>query len=240
LQYPVFAFLCTAFVLLFSAALIYLVLPRRPVVERPAAPGSTLSIGPMLAILRDDKMLQICFAGCFLMNLIYGQLTTTFSSFVVSNLDDGARRVGMLLSLNAGIVVTLQILFSRIGRAIGRQNVIAVGALFFGLAPLAPVVLGPSFPGFVAFVVMLTFGEMFLFPASGMLFAELSSERNRSIYMGLLNATSLGLAAGPVLGSLAMRSLGLSGLCVGLAAIGAMMGLSFVTVVRSERLLVPA
>ncbi|WP_017923306.1 MFS transporter [Burkholderia glumae] len=238
LKYPVFAFLCTAFVLLLTAVLIHLLLPRAPVVDRAVARGATHSIGPMLASLRGDRTLQICFAGCFLMMIIYGQLTTTFSSFVVSNLDNGARRVGMLMSLNAGLVVTLQILFSKIGKAIGRRNVIAVGVLFYGLAPLAPVVFGAVFTGFIVFVVMLTFGEMFLFPVSGMLFAELSSERTRSTYMGLFNATSLGLAVGPALGSIAMRSLGLSGLCVGLAAIGAVMGLSFAAVMRSERLLV--
>lgn len=238
LKYPVLAFLCTAVVLLFAAALIHLLLPGGRAVEPAAARAAPRSFGPMLASLREDRTLQICFAGCFLMMVIYGQLTTTFSSFVVSNLDNGARRVGMLMSLNAGLVVSLQIVFSKIGKAIGRRNLIAVGVLFYGLAPLAPVVLGADFTGFVVFVVMLTFGEMFLFPASGMLFAELSSERTRSTYMGLFNATSLGLAVGPALGSLAMRSLGLSGLCVGLAAIGAVMGLSFAAVIRSERLLV--
>lgn len=235
IQHTSGAFLCTSSVLMVTAVVMRLVLTNqcRSRVSRTSSVWD--GVQSMLDCLRQDQLLKICFVACVLMMIVYGQLTSTLSSFVISNFEHGAHRVGILMSLNAALVVCLQIPITYICRSMGRRNVVAVGGMCFALAPLAPVFLTSCFQSFVVLVVILTFGEMLLFPLSGSLFSDLSSERTRSTYMGVFNATTLGLAVAPILGSTVMRTFGISNLCVFLGATGGLMGLAFATVIRSER-----
>ncbi len=132
------------------------------------------------------------------------QWVTTFPIHAAKDLGMPTSQWGLLFSLNGILIVLFQMRVSGAAERRSKPRMMAIAALLYaaGYAVVGPVG-GSTFaiPAIAALVVLVTFGEMFLYPLEASFVADLSPEDRRGRYQGIvLAATGLGSAVGPPLG----------------------------------------
>lgn len=216
LAHPSLAFLATAGLMLVAAAL------SRAVPDctatGPASGAPPPSVRDLCRLALTDTAAQLCFAAGFVLMIVYSQISSTLSVYVGRSVENGVAFFATLLALNGALIVAVQLPMTALSERVGLAGSIVLGTGLFAAGMALPPVLGAEAWTFVAMMVLVTLGEALLFPISNSVFADLAAENTRSTYMGLFNATMLGLAAGPVLGSALAGWLGFDGLALAMAA----------------------
>jgi MFS transporter, DHA1 family, multidrug resistance protein len=150
-----------------------------------------------LQLLRQPGLgvfLMVNFFGWFL----YGQLFNVLAMYVSRTLA-APGRLGWIYTLNALLVVFLQLGVTRLGRRVtrGDQSTTVVFAYGTFAVAFAAVSVVPGYPGAVAFVVLFTLAEMMFVPSVDVLLLELIGTRNRAVGYSILSiSTALGEATG--------------------------------------------
>ena len=107
---------------------------------------------------------------------------------------------GFIMSMNAVMVVLLQVIVTRWSSRYPYLRILALGALLYGLG-VGSVALGAGFWGFMLSMIILTFGELLLVPTGSAFTANAAPPEMRGRYMGLYGMTwSVAFGIGPVLG----------------------------------------
>ncbi|TCW00224.1 MFS transporter [Biostraticola tofi] len=169
------------------------------------APAPAVSHQPnfrqTLGILGRDRCLVYFTLGGTLGCLVYGQFAACISQFlmVAFDADYAYRVVGIILPVNAGIVITLQYLVSR---HITRANLmpwLVVGSLFFLLGLAGFTVAGHSLPVWVLAVAIFSLGEIIVTPVEYLFIDYIAPAHLKGSYYGMQNLANLGGAVNPVL-----------------------------------------
>ncbi len=109
---------------------------------------------------------------------------------------------GLLPTTNALLVVTLQVLITRLTRGYAPLRLMAFGTLLYTVAVVS-VAFGRGFWWFWVSMVIMTFGEMILVPPSTTYAANLAPPDMRGRYMGIYGVTwNAAAIVGPVFGGL--------------------------------------
>lgn len=145
-------------------------------------------------------MLCIGYTACW---LSYAQWATTIASFMQS-LGYSLSSYSFLWTINGILIVLFQpislFLTDRLLRTI--QSQILTGTVIFILS-LVVLSLSTAYSGFVAGMVILTIGEIFVWPAIPTGASELAPEGKKGTYQGIVNGFALaGRTVGPVIGGL--------------------------------------
>jgi MFS family permease len=185
---------------------------------RAPASGTPPSVRDLCRLVLTDTAAQLCFVAGFVLMIVYSQISSTLSVYVGQSVENGVGFFAMLLALNGALIVAVQLPMTALSERAGLAGSIVLGTALFAAGMALPPILGAEAWTFVAMMVLVTLGEALLFPISNSVFADLAAENTRSTYMGLFNATMLGLAAGPVLGSALAGWLGFDGLALAMAA----------------------
>lgn len=175
-------------------------------------------------ISRDRVFLRFALAT-LLCAAVYMQLMATFPLYL-RRLDIGPTAYGMLIAINAAMVVSLQLPVTTLVARFPRGVVMAVGTLCiaagFGLMGLASAVWQ-----FALCIATITAGELVAFPLSQAIVGDLSPAALRGRYMGVFGLSfSLSIMAGAPLGGLALVHLGGGwtwALCFGVGALAALL-----------------
>jgi len=175
-------------------------------------------------VLSDRVFLAFCTAAA-LSVVVYSQMWTVFPVYLKTHFGIPENRYGLLMAMNATLVVTTQFAVTRVTNRFPRLRVMAVGALLYTLG-VGTVGWSRTYPHFVLNVVVVTLGEMVLIPTSAAFVADLAPAHLRGRYMGiraLANGTGFGI--GPLLGGLLTDRLG------AMHAWPVMLGLGLISVV---------
>ncbi|WP_168413021.1 MDR family MFS transporter [Bacillus salacetis] len=152
-----------------------------------------------LNIVKKDSALRYLIFGIILINIGYSQLQSTLPMHLEESLENGVYIFSILLSVNATMVVFLQMPVSAIAERFRPMHVMVFGSLLMmtGLAGF-----GFTAGWFLSLlsVALLTMGEILIFPANSVLIDRLAPERLRGIYFGAGQFRKVGNFAGPVLG----------------------------------------
>jgi MFS family permease len=176
---------------------------------RPAAPEGAPEetmvrvFGGYLNVLRHRAFLWFLAASALMM-IVSIQMYATLSIYLRGSHDITERGYGILLSLNAVLVVLFQF---PITRRISRHNpviIMAAGtalyAIGFGLFGITSTYLL-----FLGAIVIITLGEMFVMPVGGAIVAQLAPADMRGRYMAVFGYVYvIASAAGPFLAGLVM------------------------------------
>lgn len=142
---------------------------------------------------------------------------------------------GFLLASNAIMVVTLQYAITRFARRFRPLLVLAAGSLFYAFGA-GSVAWGRAFPMFLVSIVILTLGEMLLFPTSTALTANLAPPDMRARYMGAYNLTwGIAQGIGPLTGALLNDNLAPAAIWYGAFVLGLAGSFGFLILDRSPR-----
>ncbi len=196
-------FLSDAVISLLAAALVISLLPESRPRPRPDAPRETLA-GSFMGygqVLRDTAFML--FLGAVLLQVLcYMNMNTTLGVYLRNEHGTSEAGYGMLLSLNAAMVVLLQFPITRRVRRFAPMLMMALGTFLYAI--------GFSMYGFVASyglfmlaMVIITIGEMIVAPVSQALVAHFAPEALRGRYMAVSGFSwSIPFAIGPYLAGL--------------------------------------
>jgi len=158
-------------------------------------------VGEAIRLAATNRAFRRLLAATFLLTLVDFQLGSTFALHVQA-LGFPTRVYGMLTSENGLLIICFELLITTFVQRFRPQPIIALGYFLAGIG-FALTGIAHSLPALAATVVVWTFGEMFSSPMVIAYVAQISPEKYRGRYMGLLTASwSFGMLFGPPLGTM--------------------------------------
>lgn len=175
-----------------------------PAPEMPAAhavTGSTRAPGSAARPWRDPRLLLLA-VGFLLATAAYSQWTTTVATHL-QVLGYSLPQYSVLWTINGAVILLGQPLVSRLARRVPDVlHQILVGTAVYVLVFLA-LITNRAYAGFVVLMVLLTFGEMLVWPGVPAAADRIAPEGSRGAYQGIISgATSAGRMTGPLAGGL--------------------------------------
>ena len=162
-----------------------------------------------LTHIRQNRAFIGVFVASLLTSLVFSQFGTAYSAYVVSlglSLEVGSLRLsgetlyGVLLGWNGFMVMTAELPLTSVTQRFDARRVMAIGYVLLGIGFALNAGAHSVAWLFVAMTVF-TVGEMISMPVSSAYVAQLSPERMRGRYMGVLSLTwSISSIFGPQLG----------------------------------------
>jgi MFS family permease len=162
--------------------------------------------------------------GC---GLMFTQLFNTWPLYLRDMYGLLEDKIGLLLAINAFMIVLIEMpLIHRI-EAIHPLRVIAVGALFlYGGFTILPWGSGMAYGAFT--VIIWTIGEMLIFPMTISFVANRAPDQNRGKYLGMYTMSySLGFVFGPASGAWIYETWGATQLWICAGCLGILVILGF-------------
>ncbi len=217
------------------AALLLAVLPWRikTKADGPDATSSRIdsrtveSVSETVSPLRYSSVLKnrrfIYFVIAMIpVELVFFQSMAAMPLFLVRDLHFTEAGYGMLSAVNTVIIILVEVWLNMTMSKWSHRHALALGALLVGTGFGALVFVDGVF-GAVATVVIWTFGEMILLPASAAYVSDIAPPAQSGAYMGLYTmGFSLAFAVGPWLGTQIMETFGTSAVWVGTFICGCM------------------
>lgn len=166
----------------------------------PSASGSN-STAWQPSIMLHDKALLWFTLSAFLGSLVFGSFSACISQYVLTVADTtlAEKVIGVVLPVNAAVVVSLQYMVGRRIRTENLQRLMTLGTLFF-MGGLAGFMMSGSnlvFWGIAAFV--FTLGELIYAPGEYMLIDNIAPDGMKSSYFSAQSLGWLGGAFNPLL-----------------------------------------
>jgi len=200
-------FLADAAISLLTAIIVYYKLPEtKPELAPGTQPETVTDTFRGYGRVLRDRVFMMFMGASILMGLVYMNMNTTLGVYLrdLHNIPESG--YGLILSLNAAMVVLFQFAITR--RLEGRPPLLmmAAGTLLyafgFGLYGLVS-----SFTLFLLAMVVITIGEMVVAPVSQAISASLAPEAMRGRYMAVFGFSfGIPFAVGPLLAGLVMDS----------------------------------
>ena len=180
--------------------------------------------GTSTRALRDRRMLAFM-AAWFIVGVIFFQLDGAFPLYVVRDLGLSQVFFGLLFTLNTVLIIGLEVPINLSTTHWPHRLTLPLGTLLLAAA-FAALAFAESRGTIALAVVVLTFGEMIVFPVAATYVSELAPAERQGEYMGAYYiALSLAMIVGPWTGTLVMdrfgsRALWLAVFGCGVAAAG--------------------
>lgn len=185
--------------LLYALVLVYFL--KRLIVPVPQEENSkkVVSFGDAFRIIKTDKALRYLIIGIILVNMGYVQIDSNLPQILEGTVENGVFIFSMLITINAVMVVVLQMPISHLAEKFRIMQVMVVGAVF-----MAAGLIGFSFVSgwatAIVAIVLLTLGEILIFPSNSMMIDQLAPEHLRGTYFGAAQFRKIGNFLGPVFG----------------------------------------
>jgi MFS family permease len=197
-----------------AAALVLLLFPLRvgPVESHAATP-------PSLGAIADRRLRYVIL--CLLpVILVFFQHEGPMPVWMVEDLGMPTQNFGLLFTINTLLIVFLEVRLNGLTAHWSPARALSIGSALctVGFGALAFLT---SYWGVVATVVVWTFGEMILFPATAAYVSELAPPSRRGEYMGFYSMTfGIGFTLGPWAGLSVLEAAGARTLWLACLAVG--------------------
>ncbi len=168
---------------------------------------STVTFMNSLKIMKNDKALSYLIIGGILVNIGYSQLQSNVPLHLENTVENGVYVFSVLLSINAIMVVLLQMPISHLTEKYRPMQVMVVGALMLSIGLILFGFVNEWILAIVA-VVFITVGEILIFPSNSVLIDQLAQENMRGIYFGAGQFRKIGGFLGPMLGGVLLSGIG--------------------------------
>ncbi|NDL66003.1 MFS transporter [Acerihabitans arboris] len=190
-----------------TALTLALLLPRygRPAAQENdhvvAAVTEKINFRQTVNVLRHDKRLIFFTLGGILASLVGGQFASCISQYlmVAFDADFAYRVVGLILPVNAVIVITLQYMVSRNMRRANLMPWLTIGSLFFIIGLLGMALAGNAIPIWMIAVAIFSLGEIIITPVEYLVIDFIAPPHLKGSYYGVQSLDNLGGAANPLL-----------------------------------------
>ncbi|WP_100487338.1 MDR family MFS transporter [Sporolactobacillus pectinivorans] len=160
---------------------------------------------------RSHKQFINVFIICFLYFIIWTGYVQWQSNISVRlpELDISIKQYSFLWTINAVLIILGQPFISQIIKKAAHtyKAQIDIGIVSFILS-FVVLMFSRQYAGFIVAIVLLTFGEMFAFPAIPAMISTIAPTQQKGSYQSFVNMSStLGRALGPILGGVVVEQL---------------------------------
>ncbi len=157
-----------------------------------------------LSILRH-KRFPLFFLGTFLIGAVMGHLIVPLSLYATETLNLSPKEIGLLFSLNGGMVVCFQVGLIHALRNRRLPHILAWGALAYALG-YASLAWASGLKSLEMAVAVVTLGEMAIAPSLSALASNLSAPNERGRALGATGFFhQMGYALSPLIGGLGLQ-----------------------------------
>lgn len=150
-------------------------------------------------ILFSNRVLLCFIVGGILINIGYSQFDSTLPQLINLKIEDGAKLYSLLISLNAAVVLLLQLPISIFSERLSSTITLLVGIIFFAVG-LILFGVSDNYPLFIVAMTMFTIGEIFAFPTMNVMIDEIAPDTQKATYLGASQFKNLGGFIGPIIG----------------------------------------
>lgn len=178
----------------------------------------------------DRRLLLLTLASVLTIS-VHGEMSATFSQYLVFAFRDGLTMFAWLMSVNAITVVVSQPLLSRLGERNGPMTSIALGVVLLAAGAIG-FAHATAMASLVVSMIVFTWGEVLLVPAEYAILDRITPEALRGTYYGVHSLSNAGNLLGPWLGGLLLIHYGGLGLFYSMAAVAILSVVLFVAGVR--------
>lgn len=174
--------------------------------ESVTPPASAVPSG-LLGMLRDPRLVYFL-AAMVPVVVVFFQLTSALPLFFVEHLGFPESFFGLVFTLNTLLIVALEVPLNLAMARWKHRHALALGAMLYAVG-FGALGLVEHRAAVLATVVVWTFGEMVLLPASAAYIAEIAPPGKQGECMGLYSMTfSLAFSFGPWLGATVLERFG--------------------------------
>ncbi|MBH5320414.1 MFS transporter [Paenibacillus sp. GSMTC-2017] len=166
-----------------------------------------VSIAESWGVIRKDAAFRFFIIGGIVSAIGYAQMTSTLSQFIGQNYEQGVTLFAWMMSINAIVVVALQIPFSKWAEKRSPLTAIVVGSICYAIGNLG-YAFSNSWWILIVSMIVFTLGEILTFPAGAVMLDRLAPEEMRGTYFGAQTFTNLGFFLGPWLGGFLLQGYG--------------------------------
>lgn len=154
------------------------------------------------------SLLILCF-GFFLCWIAYVQWQTTIATYT-QNVGISLAQYSLLWSINGALIVVSQPIVSLVTRLVTSLKVQIIFGVFIFMSSFVVVSFVHHFQGFLISMIILTLGEIFVWPAVPSLAHDLAPEGRAGFYQGFVNSTATaGRMVGPIFGGIIVDRFGI-------------------------------
>jgi len=200
-------FLVDAVISVISAGIVFFALPEtKPQAHAHAKPESMKqTFAGYKRVFQDTPFLT--FIGVtVMMTLVYMNMNSTLGVYLRNEHDISAMQYGLLLSINAIMVVLLQFPVTRRLEKFKPLLMMAVGSLLYAVG-FAMYGFVPTYALFIVAMVIITIGEMVVSPFQQSIVAGFAPEQMRGRYMAVSGLSwSISFTVGPYFAGLILDS----------------------------------
>lgn len=188
-----------------------------------AIKGSQTNLLEQSKVVKNRSKLNallILSIGYLLCWVAYVQWQSTISSYT-QDIGITLTQYSLLWTVNGGLIVLAQPAINVVIRYIAKtlKKQIVIGILIF-ISSFVVASYAGSFSGFMTAMVVLTIGEMFIWPAVPTIANDLAPKGREGFYQGIVNSTATGgRMIGPLLGGILVDLYGMSMLFTVLAVL---------------------
>jgi len=195
--------------LLYSLVLALYSRETRPQAARPEVSAASVPAAGagFRHVLVDWSFMAFC-GLVFISQVVYSQMNTTLPVYLNRDFGVSEQWYGLLMSLNALLVVLFQFPLTRHTSRVDKSVMMALGNGFYAIG-FGMFAFISGMPLFFLAQATWTLGEMLAVPVAQALVADFAPEVMRGRYMGVYGvATAFAFGLGPLLGGMLMDGLG--------------------------------
>ncbi|MDT7013292.1 MFS transporter [Levilactobacillus namurensis] len=181
------------------------------------------------------RIMGTFFASLVVVWIMYEQWNSNLSVYM-TGMGIPLRDYSLLWTINAGLIVTFQIILNRLAHYFHSLYVQVYAGILFVALSFVTLIFAKDYLHFVLAMVILTMGEATAFPAIPAIVNQLTPAVVKGKYQGMANAwASVGRAFGPLFGGLVIDFASYTALFVIAAiAIVVILGVNLVVVARNH------
>ncbi len=147
--------------------------------------------------------------------MIYMQHQSSMPVFLVRDLHFSAATYGILFMINTVMIIFIEVPLNNLLNHWTERKILSIGALLCGIG-FGGMAFAKDIYGISLTIVIWTFGEMIIFPASSAYMSEIAPVNRRGEYMGIYQTIfNLAFTFGPWVGTAVLENYGSSVLWIG-------------------------
>ena len=179
----------------------------RDIEAESATPPTAALPSDLLGVLRDPRLVYFLLALIPVL-LVFFQISSALPLYLVQHRGLPESFFGLIFTLNTLLIVALEVPLNLAMAHWKHRHALALGAMLYA-AGFGALALVEQRAAILATVVIWTFGEMILLPASAAYIAEIAPAGKQGECMGVYSMTfSLAFAVGPWLGATVLQRFG--------------------------------
>lgn len=162
-------------------------------------PQKAQGLKALAVVLFKDRTLLFMIVGSAFASFIFAQTDSSLSQLLNLTMEDGVTLFSILVATNALTVLILQLPLSIVTEKMSVKTSLIVGSVLaiFGMFAFY---LADSWVFYIAAMVILSLGEIFIFPMIGVIIEMIAPENQKATYIGVMQFQSLGGFLGPIFG----------------------------------------